>query len=299
MTRGSTSRARLVAVATAFLAVTFVGLAVPSSAEAISIRRIWHAPIGASNGAVRLVSYTTGIGSMRVTADRLRPTTTYAVIVYAGSCSAPRVVTRLPAMRTDAAGSIRRTFGVSAIRMNTIWSVERSGSFGIKFGSRAAARCGRFTFAVASRIAIASLGIDLPVVDPPNGYPLCDVAMYIRELSQPREAGVTLIYAHARAGMFLPLLERSRVNNGRSMLGMTVKVWTNDAVLSTYRIERVRRHVTTLDGVFDISAEQLWIQTSEGPRGTREKLMLVARRIESVPASIAASHPSAHPLACA
>ena len=79
------------------------------------------------------------------------------------------------------------------------------------------ALCGALRFAVATRIAIPSLKIDLPIVKPPSGYPLCNVAMYIRELSQPREPGVTMIYSHARRGMFLPLLSASKINNGAAM----------------------------------------------------------------------------------
>jgi hypothetical protein len=122
--------------------------------------------------------------------------------------------------------------------------------------------------------------------------------MYIRELSQPREAGVSLIYAHARKGMFEPLFLRSRVNDGASLIGATVKVWTSNNLVSTYRITRVRRHVTSLTGVFDIGAEQLWIQTSEGPRGTVGKLIVVAKRISYKAASHEDAHPAAHPKTC-
>jgi sortase (surface protein transpeptidase) len=183
--------------------------------------------------------------------------------------------------------------------MNSIWSVARTNPMSIKIGTGTDARCGVLTFAVATRIAIPGLRIDLPVIKPGSGYPLCNVAMYLKELSQPREAGVTLIYAHARKGMFLPLLERSRINNGASLIGATVKVWTSNDVVSTYRITRVRRHVTSLDGVFDIGAEQLWIQTSEGPRGTVAKLVVVAKRIGYEAAAATEGHPTPHPVRCA
>src|SRR5687768_9487482 len=55
----------------------------------------------------------------------------------------------------------------------------------------------------ASRVAIPALGIDLPVIRPPNDdYPVCDVALFIEELSQPGEGGAVYLYAHARTGMF-------------------------------------------------------------------------------------------------
>jgi sortase (surface protein transpeptidase) len=176
--------------------------------------------------------------------------------------------------------------------MNRIWRSGRTTPFSIKIGTGGLARCGALGFSVATRIAIPGLDIDLPVVKPGPGYPLCNVAMYIRELSQPREAGVTLIYAHARTGMFLPLLQRSKVNNGASLIGATIKVWTSNNLVSTYKVTRVRRHVTSLDGVFEIGPEQLWIQTSEGPRGTVGKLIVVAKRTGYA----AASHEDAHPM---
>jgi len=182
--------------------------------------------------------------------------------------------------------------------MASIWTYARTPAISIKVGSGSLGRCGVLTFAVATRIAIPSLRIDLPIVKPGSGYPLCNVAMYIQQLSQPREAGVTLIYAHARAGMFLPLLERSKASNGASLLGATVKVWTSNNLVSTYEITRVRRHVTSLDGVFGSGAEQLWIQTSEGPRGTVAKLIVVAKRIGYAAATAEDAHPVPHPVVC-
>ena len=121
--------------------------------------------------------------------------------------------------------------------------------------------------------------------------------MYLRELSQPGEAGVTFIYAHARKGMFLPLLERSKINNGASLLGMTVKVWTSNNLVTTYQITKVRRHVTTFGNAFDLETQQLWIQTSEGPRGTVGKLIVVAKRI-GVEAATQEAAPVARPVTC-
>ena len=70
--------------------------------------------------------------------------------------------------------------------------------------------------------------IDLAVVKGPNGYPYCNVAMYMRSLYQPTEPGVTFIYAHARTGMFLPLLNASKKNDGAAMIGKMVYVYTSE-----------------------------------------------------------------------
>jgi hypothetical protein len=96
----------------------------------------------------------------------------------------------------------------------------------------------------ATRVRVAALNVDLPVIKPrgSNTYPLCDVAMYIQELGQPGHGRVTYLYAHARTGMFLPILDASKVQNGKKMLGMIVEVWTNDDLRWLYEIYEVRRH---------------------------------------------------------
>ena len=279
---------------------TVIATLVAPAASAVSVRRTWRAALGGNgaNGTATLAAYWTGNGAMTLKLVGLKPSTMYPVIAYRGSCASPTLITRLPGAVTDANGSVTKTSAVSTRIMNSIWRYGRTNAFSIKIGTGSAARCGVLTFAVATRIAIPGLGIDLPVIRPGPGYPPCRVAMYIQELSQPREAGVALLYAHARKGMFLPLLERSRINNGASLIGATVKVWTSNNLVSTYRITWVRRHVTSLDGVFDIGAEQLWIQTSEGPRGTVAKLIVVAKRIGYAAADYESAHPTPHPVAC-
>ncbi len=154
---------------------------------------------------------------------------------------------------------------------------------------------------VATRVVVPALGIDLPVVTPPAGaatYPLCDVAMYIQELSQPGASGATYLYAHARTGMFLPILDASRVNDGAAMVGMLVEVYTSDDRLYLYEITEVRRHALKLDDALAATTPQLWLQTSEGPKGTPQKLQVVAMPLSDGPADHAAAHPTPHPLVC-
>jgi hypothetical protein len=281
------------------IATVIATLAAPT-ASAASVRRAWKAQLGGdgANGTATLTAYWAGNGSLSLKLVGLKPSTTYPIIAYRGSCAKPSLITRLPGAVTDASGAVTKVSAVSTRIMSTIWRYGRTTPFAIKIGTGSAARCGVLTFAVATRIAIPGLGIDLPVIKPGPGYPLCNVAMYIQELSQPREAGVTLIYGHARKGMFEPLLLRSRINNGASLIGATIKVWTSNNLVSTYKVTRVRRHVTSLDGVFEIGAEQLWIQTSEGPRGTVGKLMVIAKRTGYAAASYEDAHPTPHPKVC-
>jgi hypothetical protein len=149
-------------------------------------------------------------------------------------------------------------------------------------------------------VFVSGVGIDLPVVAGPSGPPLCNVAMYYRQLSQPMEPGVTMIFAHARKKMFLPLLSASQVRNGASLIGRVVYVYTSDSKRYAYRITRVLRHQRSIDRAFDILANQLWLQTSEGPYASSTKLVIVAAPFGSpVNASYAGAHPTPHPLHCA
>jgi sortase (surface protein transpeptidase) len=157
---------------------------------------------------------------------------------------------------------------------------------------------------VATRVTVPALRIDLPVIDPPGGantYPVCNVAMYTRELSQPGLGGQTYLYAHARKGMFLPLLEESLENRGRRMIGMVVEVYTSDDQVFLYEITKVRPKVpkpTAYDDVFNATTEQLWLQTSEGPRGTPTVLQVVAKPLGSGPADHATANPKPKPVVC-
>ena len=128
---------------------------------------------------------------------------------------------------------------------------------------------------VATRVVVPALGIDLPVIRQPGGadaFPPCDVAMYLQQLRQPGQPGATYLYAHARTGMFLPILEASKINNGKRTEGMLVQVYTSDDQLFLYEIVEVRRHVTTLDAALAEKRETLWLQTSEGPAGRSRRL---------------------------
>jgi hypothetical protein len=154
---------------------------------------------------------------------------------------------------------------------------------------------------VATRVRVAALKIDLPIVLPTGGagaYPLCDVAMYIQELGQPGQGRATYLYAHARTGMFLPILEASLVQDGRRMLGMVVEVWTSDDQRFLYEITEVRRHQVTLSDATTATVDELWLQTSEGPKGTPGKTQVIARLISQEAADPADAHPVARPVVC-
>jgi sortase (surface protein transpeptidase) len=155
------------------------------------------------------------------------------------------------------------------------------------------------TRAVATRVKVPALKIDLPVIEGPPGYPPCNVAMYIRELAQPGEGRATYLYAHARDGMFGPIYERAIVKGqGGKMRGMIVQVYTSDDRLYLYEITDVRTNQTDLSDAIEATGEELWLQTSEGPKGTAGKTQLIAMPISSGAADPADAHPKAKPVKC-
>jgi hypothetical protein len=161
--------------------------------------------------------------------------------------------------------------------------------------------------AVATRVVVPALNIDLPVVKGNDGYPYCDVAMYLHTANssskdafgQPGEGRATYLYGHARDGMFGPIYQLAMVKQTpRKMLGMVVQVYTSDFKVYLYEIKRYRLHVTNLDGPLGATSEQLWMQTSEGPKGTPGKTQLIAYPISVSDADPKDAVPKAHPVKC-
>ena len=161
---------------------------------------------------------------------------------------------------------------------------------------------------VATRIIIASRDIDLPIISRdkrvknqgPDRYPPCDVALYHTAFEQPGEPGTTYIYAHARDGMFLPLLTASTRRNGASLIGALVQVYTSDEQEHVYQITQVKRHALDFSLALDAppGARQLILQTSEGPKGTVPKLQVLAELVDVLPVSTREANPKARPRAC-
>ena len=155
----------------------------------------------------------------------------------------------------------------------------------------------------ATRVVVGALGIDLPVIKQPDpSYPACDVAMYINELGQPGQGRATYLYAHAQRGMFLPILNASKVNDGAAMLGMIVEVYTSDDRLFLYEVTEVRRHQVVLTDAINATTEQMWLQTSEGARQppgvVGPKTQVIALPLSEGPADHDDAHPVARPRDC-
>jgi hypothetical protein len=282
----------------ALLALT---AAVSTVSAAQVIQRTWYASLGsgAAHGREVLTGYTDGTGRVSLNLVGMRADATYSPQVWSGTCSSPgNLIVRWSGLRTDGSGSATSVRTVVQVTMNKIWYYGRPGSIAIRFVSGTSVACANLGYYHATRIRIPSYSIDLPVVAGPSGYPYCNVAMYQKILWQPTERGVSFIFAHARTGMFLPLLNASKINNGAAMVGKLVYVYTSNSMLYTYRITQVRRHVTSVQSAVGITTEHLWLQTSEGPNFTYPKLIVIADRIASQPTSYAASHPTPHIVHC-
>ena len=147
---------------------------------------------------------------------------------------------------------------------------------------------------VATRVRIVALDIDMAVIAGPDTYPPCNVAMYFPDLHQPGQGKATYIYAHARTGMFLPLLE----TKGTKQRDMVVEVWTSDDLRYLYEIVEVRRNQLTLDDALAADSEELWLQTSEGPKGTLGKTQVIALPLSVDRSTPEESSPEAKPVTC-
>ena len=155
--------------------------------------------------------------------------------------------------------------------------------------------------AVATRVVIPALRIDLPIVAGPVGYPYCNVAMYqtAAPFGQPGEGRATYLFAHARDGMFGPiynLVITQKTPN--KLLTDIVYVYTSDNKLYEYEITAVYPHQLTMDRAAAATTEQLWLQTSEGGHGTPGKTQVLAKPLSVGSADPKDAHPTPHAVAC-
>jgi sortase (surface protein transpeptidase) len=277
------------------------GAAAPASAASLTVARQWRAGFGtaAVNGRLWLSGYTNGTGDARFALKSLKAAATYRAVFRKGSCSTTgTLLASVTGLKTNASGVFNGTVNIPYASMIKLGTAARTMTVSVRLTLGTWVRCAQLTFDRATKVYIPSYKINLAVVPGPNAYPYCKVAMYLRSLWQPGEPGMTFIYAHARTGMFLPLLNASKINNGAAMIGKLVYVYTSNSLRYTYRISQVRRHVksgTTFSGT---GTEQLWLQTSEGPNYRYPKLIVVAQRIAVTPVTYLASHPVPHPQVC-
>lgn len=286
------------------LAALLVSVILAAPAQAAAAHRTFTANVGSggSSGTVAITAFTDGSGHLAYSLKKLRKGATYKVEIRNGKCgNLGKVVTRLAKFRATSTGKKTTSRSLSVNKMFTIWQANWSHRLAIRFVSGSSVRCGNLNFPHATRVrmtkqGVLDHGIDLAVVRSPSGYPYCDVAMYQGALNQPTEPGVSFVFAHARKGMFLPLLNQWVKNRGANLIGLMVSVYTSDNMKYTYVIDKAWKS-KTLDGAFK-TEEKLWLQTSTGPNYTYPKLFLEATRVSSVSVPWSEAHPAVHKVKC-
>ena len=177
------------------LAVVLVLTMNVGPAMALTTKRLWQASVGtnAVNGRMSLRAYTNSTGLVTLRLKAMKANASYSVEIRAGTCANLGTLrASFVRVTSTATGEINTIRNVSGTKMSAIWKVARSGPIAFRTVSGTHVRCANLTFPVATRIVVSSLGINLPVMKGPSGYPPCKVAMYQRELMQPREPGVSL-----------------------------------------------------------------------------------------------------------
>ncbi len=294
---------RPIALALALLLVA----AFAAPAQAATAHRVFYASVGTNgaNGRTSITAFTDGKGQVVYTLKGLRRSATYRVEIRRGRCSnLGTVINRLPNIRSTSSGAYSRILNLSTGYMFPIWKANWSNRLVIRIVSGSSIRCGNLNFVAATRVKVPTQGvlnatINLPVVRGPSGYPYCNVAMYMGALNQPTEpaTGATFIFAHARTGMFLPLLKQWQKNRGLNLIGKLAYVWTSNSKLHTYRIYAVKA-TNDVQAAVGEAPDRLWLQTSTGPNFRYPKLVVKAQRVSTVPSTYDAAHPRARIVKC-
>ena len=153
---------------------------------------------------------------------------------------------------------------------------------------------------VATRVRIAALEIDLPIVKPPRPTATrCATSRCTSSsLGQPGEGKATYLYAHARDGMFLPLLDASQDQERQEDAGHGRGGLDERRPALPVRDHRGPAPPADLDDAIAAKTEELWLQTSEGPKGTPGKPRSSPSRCPQEDADPADAHPTAEAVVC-
>ncbi len=79
---------------------------------------------------------------------------------------------------------------------------------------------------------------------------------------------------------------------------MIVEVYTSDDQRFLYEIVEVRRDQRDLNDAIAATTDELWLQTSEGPKGTPGKTQVRATFLSQEAADPAEAHPKPRPVVC-
>jgi hypothetical protein len=295
---------RLIAAGASLLLVVGLLASTVEPVAAVAVQRTWNGTVE-TYGAASVTAFMDGTGQLGVHLHGVAANTSHGVRIFQGTCARPvKKIVLFASTTSTADGLVDRDNLISARIMGLILAADRTGSGRISMWITAGSTtlCSDLRYPVATRVVFSYKGINLPVIRQNNtAFPYCGVAMYLSMLHQPAERGVTMIYAHGRTGMFLPLVLTSLTNNGAAMLGKKIQVYTSDSKVYEYTVTKVRRRVSYLTGLastFSITSKQVYLQTSEGPLTTSSKLFVIGTLTSVSDTTYAASHPVAHPYTC-
>jgi Sortase domain len=122
----------------------------------------------------------------------------------------------------------------------------------------------------ADRITIARLGIDLPIIDGDGIDAPIDKAAHFPETGWPDGGTNIYIYAHARAGLFLPLWG--------AVVGDRVDLTLVDGSTRSYVVDQVLPKVPfdAVEYLQPTATEQLTLQTSTAPDAGAPRFVVIA-----------------------
>jgi hypothetical protein len=288
------------------LALLMVGImAAPVQAAAIP-QRAFKASFGTA-GSGTFTYFTDGSGTITWALQGLKRSAKYQATVYRGTCAnLGSAVTTIAYPVTNSAGALSVTKAMTTTKTRAIWEANWYKVLALRIVSGSSVKCGAMKFVHATRVRIPtqgvmSAGINMPVIRGNDGYPLCNVAMYSGAYSQPREPSdwATFIFAHARTGMFLPLLKEWQQNRGSQLIGKYIYVYTSDSKMHTYRITALATGLKTqMAKITSAGFDKVWLQTSTGPNYTYPKLFVKSTWVATVSVSYDASHPTPYPKKC-
>jgi hypothetical protein len=289
------------------LALLLLGImAAPVQAAAIP-QRAFKAGFGTA-GTGTFTYFTDGSGTMTWALKGLKRSAAYKAIIYRGTCgNLGKAVTVVGYPTTNSQGALSQTKALSFAKSKLIWEANWYKVLSLKIVSGSSVKCGVMNFRHVTRVRVPNVDgfmsakIDMAVIRGNDGYPLCNVAMYSGAYSQPREPSdwATFLFAHARTGMFLPLLKEWQQNKGSQLIGKYVYVYTSDNKMHTYRITSLATGLSTqMAKITSAGLDKLWLQTSTGPNYTYPKLFVKSEWVATTSVSYAVAHPTPHPKKC-
>jgi hypothetical protein len=99
--------------------------------------------------------------------------------------------------------------------------------------------------------------------------------------------------------MFGPIYNLAiRKGTPKKMIGMLVQVYTSWNRVYLYEIRQVRLHVTDLDSAMARNKEEVWLHTSEGPKGTKGKTQVLTKFLGVEESTKKEAQPKPKPVRC-